>query len=53
VCICMCWFCFISKNVNINGFGTDGLNSLFLTKSVWRIFALLCFFALLSLAVLG
>ncbi len=31
VCICMCWFCFISKNENINGFGITGLNFLFLT----------------------
>jgi hypothetical protein len=35
VCICMCWFCFISKNENINGSGTIGLDFLFLTKSVW------------------
>ncbi len=49
----MCWFYFISKNENINGFGTIGLNFLFLTKSVWRIFALLLYFALFSLVGFG
>ncbi len=52
VCTCMCLFCFLSKNENINGFGTIGLNFLFLTKSVWRIFALLLYSALFSLVVL-
>ncbi len=31
VCIFMSGSCFISKNENINGFGTTGLNFLFLT----------------------
>jgi hypothetical protein len=38
VCICMCWFCFLSKNENINGLGTTGLDFLFPTWRVWRIF---------------
>ena len=52
VCTCMCLFCFLSKNENNNGFDTIGLNFLFLTKSVWRIFILLLYFALFSLVVL-
>jgi hypothetical protein len=31
VSVCMCWLFFISRNENINGFGTTGLNFLFLT----------------------
>ena len=52
VCTCMCLLCFLSKNENNNGFGTIGLGFLFLTKSVWRIFILLLYFALFSLVVL-
>jgi hypothetical protein len=43
---------FLCKNENIYGFGTIGLNFLFLTKSVWRICALLLYFALFFLVVL-
>ncbi len=53
VCTCMCWLYFISKNESINAFGTTGLDLLFLTGRVWRIFALLLYSALFSLAVLG
>ncbi len=52
VCTCMCLFCFLSKNENDNGFGTIGLNFLFLTKGVWPIFLLLLYFALFSLVAL-